>query len=234
MFERSERTEKGNKNLKKIRVLLVDDHEVVRLGLATLLKEVACVSTVAEAGSAEEAMRVVEQFRPDAVVMDIRLPGESGIEACRQIKAKYPRINVLMLTSYAEDALVFKALEAGASGYVLKQVGNQQLISALESVCKGEPVLDPQITQKLIDRVREHEKEQHGHVFQRLTDRELEVLGLVAEGKSNAQISEELYLSEKTVGHHVSAILGKLAVSNRIEAAKFANEHHIQDLLRKD
>lgn len=227
-------TEKGNNNLKKIRVLLVDDHEVVRLGLATLLKEVTCVSSVAEAGSAEEAMKVVEQFQPDAVVMDIRLPGESGIEACRQIKAKHPHINVLMLTSYAEDALVFKALEAGASGYILKQVGNQQLISALEAVCKGEPVLDPQITQKLIDRVRQQQREQHDQAFQSLTDRELEVLGLVAAGKSNAQISEALYLSEKTVGHHVSAILGKLGVMNRIEAANYANEHHIQNLLRKD
>ncbi len=224
----------GNKSIKKIRLLLVDDHEVVRLGLATLLKDVACVSAVAEAGSAEEALKVVEEFKPDVVVMDIRLPGESGIEACRQIKAKYPEINVLMLTSYAEDAMVFKAIEAGASGYVLKQVGNEQLINALEAACKGEPVLDPQITQKLIDRVREQERVQHDTAFQRLTDRELEVLGLVAEGKSNAQISEALYLSEKTVSHHVSAILGKLNVSNRIEAAIYANEHHIQDLIKKD
>ena len=220
--------------LSKIRLLLVDDHEVVRLGLATLLKDVACVSAVSEAGSAEEALKVVEEFHPDVVVMDIRLPGESGIEACRQIKAKHPEINVLMLTSYAEDSLVFKALEAGASGYVLKQVGNQQLINAIEAACKGEPVLDPQITKKLIERVRQHEREVHDSAFKDLTDREVEVLSLVAQGNSNFQISEKLVLSEKTVGHHVSAILGKLGVANRVEAANFANEHHIVDLLKKD
>ncbi len=224
----------GNTRLSKIRLLLVDDHEVVRLGLATLLKDVACVSAVAEAGSAEEAIETVETFKPDVVVMDIRLPGESGIEACRQIKTKHPEINVLMLTSYAEDSLVFKALEAGASGYVLKQVGNEQLIQALEAACKGEPVLDPQITKKLIERVRQHERELHDSAFKDLTNRELEVLSLVAEGNSNFQISEKLVLSEKTVGHHVSAILAKLGMSNRIEAANFANEHHVQDLLRKD
>ena len=213
---------------------MVDDHEVVRLGLATLLKDVACVSAVSEAGSAEEALEIVEEFHPDVVVMDIRLPGESGIEACRQIKAKHPEINVLMLTSYAEDSLVFKALEAGASGYVLKQVGNQQLINALEAACKGEPVLDPQITKKLIERVRQHEREAHDSAFKDLTDREVEVLSLVAAGNSNFQISEKLVLSEKTVSHHVSAILGKLGVANRIEAANFANEHHIQDLLQED
>lgn len=220
--------------MNKIRVLLVDDHEVVRLGLATLLHDVPCVSAVGEAGSAEEAIQAVQKFKPDVVVMDIRLPGESGIEACRQIKAEHPKVNVLMLTSYAEDSLVFKALEAGASGYVLKQVGNQQLINALEGTCKGESVLDPQITQKLIDRVRQYERTQHRGAFENLTAREVEVLALVAEGRSNAQISESLVLSEKTVGHHVSAILGKLGVTNRIEAAKFANEHHIQDLLRPD
>jgi len=224
----------ASKSLSRIRLLLVDDHEVVRLGLATLLKDVACVSALSEAGSAEEALEVVEEFHPDVVVMDIRLPGESGIEACRQIKAKHPEINVLMLTSYAEDSLVFKALEAGASGYVLKQVGNQQLINALEAACKGEPVLDPQITKKLIERVRQHEREAHDFAFKDLTDREVEVLSLVAAGNSNFQISEKLVLSEKTVSHHVSAILGKLGVANRIEAANFANEHHIQDLLQED
>ncbi|HKY78606.1 MAG TPA: response regulator transcription factor [Anaerolineales bacterium] len=220
--------------MKKIRVLLVDDHEIVRLGLATLLHEIPCVSTVGEAGSAEEAVRAVPKFKPDVVVMDIRLPGESGIEACRQIKAKYPEVNVLMLTSYAEDSLVFKALEAGASGYVLKQVGNQHLINAMEAACRGESVFDPQITQKLIDRVRQYEQAQHEGAFESLSARELEVLALIAEGKSNAQIGEKLYLSEKTVGHHVSAILGKLGVTNRIEAANFANQHHIQDLLKRD
>lgn len=220
--------------MKKIRVLLVDDHEVVRLGLATLLEDVSCVSGVYEAGSAEEALRAVAQYKPDVVVMDIRLPGESGIEACRQIKTQFPQVSVIMLTSYAEDALILKALEAGASSYVLKQVGNQYLISVLEAACRGESVLDPQVTQKLIDHVRESERTQHLSAFKDLTMRELEVLALVAQGKSNGQIGESLSLSEKTVGHHVSAILGKLGMSNRTEAANFALKHNIEDFRTQD
>ncbi|MEX1247836.1 MAG: response regulator transcription factor [Anaerolineales bacterium] len=212
----------------------MDDHEVVRLGLATLLEGVPCVASMDEAGSAEEAVRAVEERKPDVVVMDIRLPGESGIEGCRQIKTRFPHVNVIMLTSYAEDALIFKALEAGASGYVLKQVGNQQLINALEAACRGEPVLDPQVTQKLIDRVRQYERTQQFAAFKDLSDRELEVLVLVAEGKSNSQIGESLSLSEKTVGHHVSAILNKLHFSNRTEATQYALKHHIEDFLKKE
>lgn len=216
--------------MKKIRVLLVDDHEVVRLGLTTLLEDVSCVGTVSEASSAEEAIRVSDEFKPDVVVMDIRLPGESGIEACRQIKNKHPQVQIIMLTSYAEDELIFKALEAGASGYVLKQVGNQQLINALEAACRGESVLDPRVTQKLIDRVREYERSQRLSAFKDLTAREIEVLALVAQGKSNGQISQILTLSEKTVGHHVSTILDKLGLTNRTEAANYALRHQIEPI----
>jgi DNA-binding NarL/FixJ family response regulator len=215
----------------RVRVILVDDHEVVRLGLMTLLESIDWVEVVAEAGSAEESIRAVDQHRPDVVVMDIRLPGESGIEACKTITARWPDTRVVMLTSSANDDLIIKALQAGASGYVLKQVGNQALISALEAARKGESLLDPVVTQRVIQRVRESERQQQSQAFRDLSERELEVLALVAEGKSNPEIAAQLSLSEKTVGHHVSAILSKLGLSNRIEAAVYAVRHHVEDYL---
>ncbi|MBI3160632.1 MAG: response regulator transcription factor [Chloroflexi bacterium] len=218
--------------MKRLRVLLVDDHEVVRLGLMTLLEDVPWVEVVGEAGSADEAVAQVGALNPDVVVLDIRLPGESGILACRRIKAGHPQVEVIMLTSYAEDELIFKALEAGASGYVLKQVGNQPLLDALDAARQGGSALDPQVTRKVIDRVRQAERQQRQHAFHDLSRRELEVLALVAQGRSNAEIAAALVLSEKTVGHHVSSILSKLGVSNRIEAATYAVENNIRDALR--
>jgi DNA-binding NarL/FixJ family response regulator len=197
----------------------------------TLLEDLDWVEMVAEAGSAEEAIRVVAQHEPDVVVMDIRLPGESGIEACKTITTRWPETRVIMLTSSADDEMIFKALQAGASGYVLKQVGNQALISALDAARKGESLLDPVVTQRVITRVRDLERQQQAQAFHDLSEREFEVLALVAEGKSNAEIAAQLSLSEKTVGHHVSAILSKLDLSNRVEAATFAVRHHIEDHL---
>lgn len=217
--------------MNRVRVVLVDDHEVVRLGLITLLEDLDWVEVAAEAGSAEEAVQAVRQHRPDVVVMDIRLPGESGIEACRKITSQWPETKVIMLTSSADDEIIFKALQAGASGYVLKQVGNQALISALQAARNGESLLDPFVTQRVILRMRETEKQRQAQAFRNLSERELEVLALVAEGKSNAEIASQLFLSEKTVGHHVSAILAKLELSNRIEAATFAVRNHIEDYL---
>ena len=220
--------------MKKVRTLLVDDHEVVRLGLMTLLENVDWVEVAGEAGNAAEALAQVELLSPDVVVMDIRLPGESGIQACREIKRRYPHVSVIMLTSYSEDSLIFKALEAGASGYVLKQVGNQPLLDALAAVRAGGSLLDPQVTQKVIDRVREGERAQQSNTFRELSRRELEVLALVAKGRSNAEIAGELMLSEKTVGHHVSSILAKLGLNNRIEAATLAVRNNIEDLMRSE
>lgn len=220
--------------MKKVRALLVDDHEVVRLGLMTLLENVDWVEVAGEAGNAAEALAQVELLSPDVVVMDIRLPGESGIQACREIKRRYPHVSVIMLTSYSEDSLIFKALEAGASGYVLKQVGNQPLLDALAAVRAGGSLLDPQVTQKVIDRVREGERAQQSNTFRELSRRELEVLALVAKGRSNAEIAGELMLSEKTVGHHVSSILAKLGLNNRIEAATLAVRNNIEDLMRSE
>lgn len=217
--------------MKRLRVLLVDDHEVVRLGLITLLGDIPWVEIVGEAGSADKAIAQVGALNPDVVVLDIHLPGESGIQACRRIKADNPQVEIIMLTSSSEDDLVFKALEAGASSYVLKQVGTQPLLDALNAVRHGGSALDPQMTRRLIDRVRMAERELHQRAFAALSRRELEVLIQVAQGKSNGEIADEMSLSEKTVGHHVSSILFKLGAGNRIEAATYAAENNIQNML---
>jgi len=160
--------------------------------------------------------------------MDIRMPGESGIDACRQITDQFPDVRVIMLTSYTDDDLIFKALQAGASGYVLKQVGNKPLIDALDAVRQGQALLDPTVTQQVIDRVRQGEQERQAVAFRDLSEREMEVLAEVAKGESNGEIAGVLGLSEKTVRNHVSSILSKLALGNRIEAATFAVRHDIE------
>lgn len=212
----------------QVNVVLVDDHEVVRLGLRTLLEDLPWVRVVAEAGTAVEALRTTQRHHPDVVVMDIRMPGDSGIDACRQITNQFPDVRVIMLTSYTDDDLIFKALQAGASGYVLKQVGNKPLIDALDAVRRGNALLDPTVTQQVIDRVRQSEQDRQATAFRVLSEREMEVLAEVAKGKSNGEIAQVLGLSEKTVRNHVSSILSKLDLSNRIEAATFAVRHDIE------
>ncbi|MFW6069010.1 MAG: response regulator [Chloroflexota bacterium] len=212
----------------EVSVLLVDDHEVVRLGLMTLLEDIPWVNIVGEAGSAAEAIAEVDAWRPDVVVMDIRMPGESGIDACREIRQRWPETKVIMLTSYTDDDLIFQALQAGANGYVLKQVGNRPLIDALKAVREGQALLDPGVTQRVIERVRQHEMQTQAAAFKDLTARELEVLAEVARGKSNNEIAAALTVSEKTVRNHVSTILAKLGFSNRIEAATYAVRNNIE------
>lgn len=212
----------------RVDVILVDDHEVVRLGMRTLLEDLPWVRVVAEAGTAKEAVRAAHKRHPDVVVMDIRMPGESGIDACRQITAQLPEVRVIMLTSHTDEDLIFKALQAGASGYVLKQVGNKPLIDALDAVRRGHALLDPTVTQRVIDRVRQSEQDRQAAAFRDLTAREMEVLAEVAKGKSNREIAQVLGVAEKTVRNHVSSILAKLNLSNRIEAATFAVRHDIQ------
>jgi len=148
-----------------LRVVLVDDHDLVRLGLRTLLEDVSWVQVVAEAGSAADGIRAVAAFQPEVVVMDIRLPDESGLQACRTITKKWPATKVIMLTSFGDDALIFEALQAGASGYVLKQVGNQKLIEGLDALRRGEAMLDPVVTQRVIARVREDEHLREAEAF---------------------------------------------------------------------
>jgi DNA-binding NarL/FixJ family response regulator len=213
------------------RIIIVDDHEVVRLGLRTLLDNQEELIVVDEAGDADEALRKTVQHNPDVVVMDIRLPGKSGIEACEQIKEAMPEVEVLMLTSYAEDELLFEAISAGAAGYVLKQGGGDELIRAIKRVAQGEALLDPAVTQRVLARVRLANRQQKAAAFSELTEQELRVLGLVSEGCTNKQIAKNLFLGEGTVRNYVSSILSKLELTNRAEAAAYAVRHHLNEFL---
>lgn len=217
-----------------LNILLVDDHEVVRLGIKALLGRYSQFKVVAEAGTAQEAVEQALQHRPNVVIMDIRLPGKSGIEATQEITQKLPETKVIMLTSFAEDNMLFDAIMAGASGYVLKQIGSTELVRALETVARGEKLLDPAITQKVFDRVRQTARDAQGESFGQLTERELQILALVAEGKTNKEIAEKVFLSEKTVRNYVSSILDKLHLSTRSEAAAYAVKHKIEEYLSQE
>jgi DNA-binding NarL/FixJ family response regulator len=199
------------------------NHEVVRLGLKSLLERHPHFEVIGEAGSAREALEQVEKLTPDVVVMDIRLPGTSGIEACEEIVNKFPNTKVIMLTSYAEDEMLFSAIRAGASGYILKQIGSDDLIKALEAVGRGEALLDPAVTQRVFQEVRRAVKEEEASAFSHLM--------LVSEGKTNREIAKSLFLGEGTVRNYVSSILSKLAVSNRAEAAAYAVQHSLREYI---
>jgi DNA-binding NarL/FixJ family response regulator len=212
-----------------LRILLVDDHEVVRLGMKALLERHQGFTVVAEADSEEDALEQALAHEPDIALMDIRLAGGSGIEACQRIKDALPDTKVIMLTSFAEDELLFAAIRAGASGYVLKQVGGGDLVRALEATARGESMLDPSLTQRVFVEVRRSIKKEEAVAFVDLTGQERQVLALIAAGKTNREIASELFLSEGTVRNYVSSILSKLNVSNRAEAAAYAIKHHLQD-----
>jgi len=215
------------------RILVVDDHEVVRLGLKTLLSNQADFVIVDEAASADEALSKALAHRPDVVVMDIRMPGKNGIEACREIKAELPDVGVIVLTSYAEDEILFDAISAGASGYVLKQGGGEELVNAVRRVAEGDALLDPAITQKVLARVRLATRQEQAAAFKDLTEQELRVLGLVSEGCTNKEIAKNLFLGEGTVRNYVSSILSKLELTNRAEAAAYAVRHNLGDFLEE-
>lgn len=215
------------------RVLIVDDHEVVRLGLRTLLEGHEDIVVVDEAASADESVRKAHQHNPDVVIMDIRMPGKNGIEACRDILANNPATQVIMLTSYAEDEMLFDAISAGAVGYVLKQGGGDDLVRAIRRVGQGEALLDPAITQKVLARVRMATRQEQAAAFNDLTEQELRVLGLVSEGRTNKEIARVLFLGEGTVRNYVSSILSKLGLTNRAEAAAYAVRHNLDDFLQE-
>jgi two-component system response regulator DevR len=218
----------------KIRVLLVDDHHIVRMGLMTIINDQPGMEVVGEASNANEALREVERLQPDVILMDIRLPGESGIEATSQISKRFPNAKVIMLTSFADDSMIFRAIRAGAVGYVLKQVEDADLFKAIAVAARGDAVLDPSVTSKLIARVREAEHKSDEDAFRDLSERELDVLNLLSKGKTNAEIGESLHLSDRTVGNYVSTILQKLHLTNRIELATYAVEHHLSDRMAKE
>ncbi len=217
--------------MSKQRVLLVDDHEVVRLGLKALLERHPQFDVIGEASNAREALEMVSDYHPDVVVMDIRLPGTSGIEACEEITSRFPETRVIMLTSYAEDEMLFSAIRAGASGYMLKQIGGDDLVRALEAVGRGEAQLDPAVTQRVFQEVRRAVKEEEASAFTHLSQQEKHVLLLVSEGKTNREIAKALFLGEGTVRNYVSSILSKLGVNNRAEAAAYAVEHNLREYI---
>ncbi|MCC6188807.1 MAG: response regulator transcription factor [Anaerolineales bacterium] len=217
----------------KTRVLLVDDHEVVRMGLMVLINDQPDCEVVGEAGTAAEALRLVERLQPDVVLMDIRMPGEGGISATREISQRFPNTKVVILTSYADDELVVRAIAAGAVGYVLKQVGNAELLRAIAAAARGEALMDPATTARLLARVRASERQAQADVFRDLSERELEVLAEVARGKTNAEVGQALNLSEKTVRNYLSSVLDKLRLSNRVELAAFAVEHRLFEWLER-
>lgn len=216
----------GSENL---RIMIVDDHEVVRLGLSNLLTRQPGWEVVAEAGTVAEAIRLAEEYELDVIVMDIRLSDGSGIDACREIVNNHPDIKVIMLTSFAEDDLLFSAISAGAVGYVLKQVGNDDLLRAIETIARGDALLDPTITGQVLARLRDSTRSE---AFVNLTDQELRVLALITQGKTNKEIAADLYLGEGTVRNYVSNILDKLSLSNRAEATAYAVRHNLDEYLK--
>jgi len=204
----------------QVRVMLVDDHEVVREGLRTLIGKNKGLIVVAEAATMAEAIETAARAKPDVVIMDVRLPDGSGVEACRTIRETRPDTKVIMLTSYADDEALFASIVAGAAGYLLKQTRGQAVIDAITSVAQGRSLLDPDVTGKVLERVRRG-REEDDPAFASLTDQERKVLEQLAEGKTNREIGEVLFLSEKTVKNYVSRILDKLGLSRRAEAAAY-------------
>lgn len=206
-----------------IHVLLADDHDLVRTGLKAALRAHPEFNVVAEARDGEEAVREAKRVKPELVVMDVRMPRLDGIEACREIREAVPGINVLMLTSYTDERAVMAAIVAGASGFLLKEVQTAELLEAMRIVGRGGKILDPASSAAVIEQIRRGNViSEEDRLAQQLNERELRILDLIADGLTNREIGEQLYLSEKTVKHHVSDILGKLGLTRRVEAAGFA------------
>ncbi len=216
----------------EVRVLIADDHEVVRIGLAALLDGQDGISVVAQAGSGEEAVRLARHFRPEVAVLDIRMPNGSGIDACRAITTGPDGTAVVMLTSHADADALFDAIDAGASGYVLKRVGSGELVNAVRTVAAGGSLLDPSVTRTVLDRLRSANRADEAGAFTDLTEQERRVLAHVADGASNREIGERMGLAEKTVRNYVSNILAKLALESRAQAAGFAIRNRLPELER--
>jgi DNA-binding NarL/FixJ family response regulator len=210
-----------------IRVFLLDDHEIVRRGLRELLEAEGELEVVGEAGTAEEALRRVPATAPDVAVLDVRLPDGDGVEVCREIRSKLPSVQCLMLTSYADDEALFDAIMAGASGYVLKQIRGTELVDAIKTVAAGQSLLDPSVTARVLDRLRTGSAQDEK--LEGLTDQERRILDLLAEGLTNREIADRMFLAEKTVKNYVSNLLAKMGMQRRTEAAVYAarlNERH--------
>jgi two-component system, NarL family, response regulator DevR len=200
------------------RVFLLDDHEVVRRGVRELLEAEDDMEVVGEAGTAEEALGRIPATRPDVAVLDVRLPDGDGVEVCREIRSRHPEIACVMLTSFSDDEAVYAAIMAGAAGYLLKQVRGTDLVDGVRRVGRGESLLDPAVTTRVLERIR-HQPEDE---LAGLTGQERKILALIAEGLTNRQIGERLFLAEKTVKNYVSNLLSKMGMSRRTEAAAYA------------
>ena len=207
-----------------IRVMLVDDHEVVRHGLKAMLEAHDDMEVVAQAGTAGEAVLRARSYHPEVVVLDVRLPDRSGVEACREIRAEHPDMAVLMLTSFSDDQALFDSIMAGAAGYILKQIRGSDLVDGIRRVANGESLLDPAVTARVLERVRNPQGSQDPKLA-RLTPTEGRILDMIAEGLTNRQIGERIHLAEKTVKNYVSSILSKLQVARRAEAAAYVTAH---------
>jgi two-component system response regulator DevR len=205
-----------------IRVYLLDDHEVVRRGLVALLESAGDIEVVGESGLAQEATRRIPALRPDVAVLDARLPDGSGIDVCRDVRSADPDIKALILTSYQDDEALFSAIMAGAAGYVLKQIKGNDLVDSIRRVAAGQSLLDPLVTAQVLERIR-HGAEDEPEELSGLTPQERRILELIAQGMTNRQIGEELFLAEKTIKNYVSSLLAKLGVERRTQAAILAN-----------
>jgi len=204
----------------RIAVFLLDDHEIVRRGVRELLEASGDMEVVGEAGTAAEALARIPATRPQVAVLDVRLPDGNGVEVCREVRSRHPEVQCLMLTSFSDDEALMDAIMAGASGYVLKQIRGNDLADAIRRVAKGESLLDPAVTRRVLDRLRNPAPADDR--LAQLTDQERRILDLIARGMTNRQIGNELHLAEKTVKNYVSNLLAKLGMSRRTEAAVFA------------
>jgi DNA-binding NarL/FixJ family response regulator len=206
-----------------IKVFLLDDHEIVRRGIKDLLESEGDILVVGESGLADEAARRIPALRPDVAILDGRLPDGSGIDVCREVRSRDPRIAALILTSYDDDEALFSAIMAGAAGYILKQVKGNDLIETVRRVAAGQSMLDPAVTTQVLDRLRSGPKTDP--TLEQLTAQELRILELIGQGMTNRQIAGNLFLAEKTVKNYVSSMLAKLGLESRTQAAIFAHKH---------
>jgi two-component system, NarL family, response regulator DevR len=202
------------------RVFLLDDHEIVRRGLRELLEAADDLEVVGEAGTADEALRRIPATSPEVAVLDVRLPDGDGVSVCREIRSRMPAVQCLMLTSFADDEALFDAIMAGAAGYVLKQIRGTELVDAVRKVASGQSLLDPNVTAKVLERLRTGAPEDER--LEDLTDQERKILDLLAEGLTNREIADRMYLAEKTVKNYVSNLLAKMGMQRRTEAAVYA------------
>jgi two-component system, NarL family, response regulator DevR len=220
-----------------LKVMLVDDHEIVRQGLKALLEAEDDIEVVSEASNGREAVDMARSYRPSVIVMDVRMPDMNGVEACREIRDGDPDIQVIMLTSFSDDEALFNSIMAGAAGFVLKQIRGRDLVDAIRSVAAGNSLLDPGVTKRVLERLRKAKFDEKDPKLARLSAQEERILEMVGEGLTNKQIAEKIHLSDKTVKNYVSTILQKLEVARRAEAAAYLararaeeQHHHEQDL----